>query len=89
MRAFQRKSVEGRAKQSFQHWGLDQETAAKLQALDQAEVNISNKFLDRNQSTDFVIGRFLGKAFVSFEYQHFAEAVIETSHITEKFSALR
>jgi hypothetical protein len=37
MRTFQRKSNNARAKQTSQsYWGLDQETAQKLQALDQA-----------------------------------------------------
>lgn len=83
MRTFIRKSSSAQAKQNMQPYsGLDQETMAKLHALDQAELNVSDKFIERNHSTDFVIGRFLGKAFVSFEYQHFAVALVDTIHET-------
>lgn len=76
MRSFLRKARNARAGQSPQFWGLDQETDAKLNALDRAEIEISNKFVNKNHSSEYVIGRFLGKAFVSFEYQHFAHALI-------------
>lgn len=89
MRTFQRKARGARAGQASQFWGLDQETEAKLLALDKAEIEVSNKFAEKNYSSEFVIGRFLGKAFVSFEYQHFAHALIESIHETEKFSTFK
>lgn len=66
MNTFKRKAQEARAGQSSQFWTLDHETEAKLNTLSRAEVEISNKFIDKNESGELVIGRFLGKAFVSF-----------------------
>ena len=48
MRQYTRKAGKSRAKQNNQYWGLDDETQRKLSAINQAEIEISDKFVDKN-----------------------------------------
>lgn len=46
-----------------------------IDAIDEAYMDLTEKY-DTDRSFDFCLSRFIGKAFVSFEYQQFAAVVL-------------